>query len=622
MKNNFLRIFAFLTALLLSLQGTTFAAERLAFSDIAGSEYEEQIDYLSENGIVNGYADDTFRPNNSINRAEFVKLIVEQLAGTPSANDYGDCFDDVSNGWFAPYVCYAKENGMVNGYADGTFLPSNTINKVEALKIVVAAYDLDLESDVQLPFNDIDENSWYIGYLKTAFSHDLIKETSGKFGPGELLSRGEMSDIVYRLFAVLKAAGKLGLGDGSVDSKISRDDSGDVAGTRSKLTNNNFEYLGSFRLPKEENGSVFAYGGWSMAFNPSGDPNGPDDGFPGSLYIVGHDYNQTVAEIAIPVPKDQKKLGQAALNVAKFLEPFTDISEGMAKQVDKGEGYKLSGMTVLPAMGSQVGEKLYWVARPYYNVGDASNDYTHGMSNNDFSNLDAKGLWKMGDFNSNMTSGYLFSAPKYFADQYLDGKMLISGLYTAQGVALTSLGPAFFAFAPWEDASNGIAPANGKKLDVIPLVYYPYTYNLETNFPDFQEPDEWGAANFIYTDSAHAIIVVGRRAMGETRYGEAESGDCNIYKGYHGEPYEPRFLFYNPDDLGKVTQGKMEADEVVPYLEWNPEQYIDETCASLLYGIEYDAKSKLLYVMQLEADSAVENPMDEPIPVLYVFRVK
>ncbi|MBI4232150.1 S-layer homology domain-containing protein, partial [Candidatus Peregrinibacteria bacterium] len=208
MKNHFLRLFAGLLFLLLSIQ-TGLAADSLAFSDTAGSPYEDQIDYLSEKGIVNGYADGTFRPNNRINRAEFVKLIVEQLKGKPSVNDYEDCFKDVKTGWFEPYVCYAKEKGMVNGYPDGTFMPSNTINKVEALKIVVSAYDLDLENDVELPFDDIDEDSWYIGYLKTAFAHNLLKEKSGHFGPGNLMTRGEMSDIIYRLFSVLEYAGEL-----------------------------------------------------------------------------------------------------------------------------------------------------------------------------------------------------------------------------------------------------------------------------------------------------------------------------------------------------------------------------------------------------------------------------
>ena len=72
-----------------------------------------------------------------------------------------------------------------------------------------------------------------------------------------------------------------------------------------------FAYLGAFRLPDDgERPRAFAYGGEAMTFNPAGDPDGPDDGFPGSLYVVGHnriphgevpDGNQ-VAEVTIPAP--------------------------------------------------------------------------------------------------------------------------------------------------------------------------------------------------------------------------------------------------------------------------------------------------------------------------------
>ena len=72
-----------------------------------------------------------------------------------------------------------------------------------------------------------------------------------------------------------------------------------------------FEYLGAFRLPiGGERPLTFAYGGNAMTFNPDGDPSGAGDGFPGSLFITGHDrlaYGELpdgsqVAELDIPIP--------------------------------------------------------------------------------------------------------------------------------------------------------------------------------------------------------------------------------------------------------------------------------------------------------------------------------
>ena len=89
------------------------------------------------------------------------------------------------------------------------------------------------------------------------------------------------------------------------------------------------EYIGAFRLPGgEDRPQTFAYGGNAMTFNPDGDPGGAQDGFPGSLFIMGHDripYGEVpdgnqVAEIAIPVPVISRNMED--LNTAEFLQEF------------------------------------------------------------------------------------------------------------------------------------------------------------------------------------------------------------------------------------------------------------------------------------------------------------
>ncbi len=86
-------------------------------------------------------------------------------------------------------------------------------------------------------------------------------------------------------------------------------------------------YLGAFRLPDDSGGLGWDYSGQGMTFFPGGDSDGEDDGFPGSLFIVGHDHQLQVAEISIPQPVNSRDL--AELNFATTLQPFADLTAGL-----------------------------------------------------------------------------------------------------------------------------------------------------------------------------------------------------------------------------------------------------------------------------------------------------
>lgn len=109
----------------------------------SNNSFFDAINYVQSQGIVNGYEDGTYKPDSQINRAEFVKIIIsaifteDQISQcTPTKN-----FSDVSaSDWFYPYVCTASNNEIVNGYSDGSFKPGNYINFAEASKIIVNAF--------------------------------------------------------------------------------------------------------------------------------------------------------------------------------------------------------------------------------------------------------------------------------------------------------------------------------------------------------------------------------------------------------------------------------------------------------------------------------------------------
>ena len=102
-----------------------------------------------------------------------------------------------------------------------------------------------------------------------------------------------------------------------------------------RLQPGDFLYFGAFRLPDAgERPKTFGWGGGAMTFRPDGDPGGADDGFPGSLFVMGHDrmaYGELpdgnqVAEVSIPGPRIAKQPG--ALPVAGFLQRFHDVAAG------------------------------------------------------------------------------------------------------------------------------------------------------------------------------------------------------------------------------------------------------------------------------------------------------
>lgn len=179
----------------------------VTFTDIYSSHRNyNAIKFLTYLGVLEGYSDGTFKPNNEINRAELMKVMVYGWLGEqPDADEYSDCFPDVKDEWFAPYVCYAKERGWVQGYRDGNFYPANTVSKVEALKMILEAYGVDVPESASLkdlPYKDVYSSSWYAPYLKAAYDMGLLEETGASFEPNDGRTRAEVSEEIYRLLVL------------------------------------------------------------------------------------------------------------------------------------------------------------------------------------------------------------------------------------------------------------------------------------------------------------------------------------------------------------------------------------------------------------------------------------
>jgi len=171
------------------------------FKDVVEQEfYYEAVNVLTGNQVLNGYSDGTFKPGNKITRAEVAKIIAEAI-GIDTTNVINPNFTDVSEGaWYYPSVAALSNAKIIGGYGDQSFKPDAEITRAEMAKILVEAYDsLDKLPSSKGKFTDVEENSWYAGYIAGLIHKEITNgRTPTTFDPNGLLTRGEAATFVYR----------------------------------------------------------------------------------------------------------------------------------------------------------------------------------------------------------------------------------------------------------------------------------------------------------------------------------------------------------------------------------------------------------------------------------------
>lgn len=158
--------------------------------DIVDHKYEDAVRYLEDNEIIEGYPDGSFKPEDSVNRAEFTKIIVGAKLGSEPAKPSSNCFPDVNkDAWYATWVCYAKDNGIIGGYPDNTFKPAENINLAEAAKILVNTLNINMSSDTS--------GDWYEVFIRSMQNLSYIPDSFGTVS--QLVNRSQMAEMVYRI---------------------------------------------------------------------------------------------------------------------------------------------------------------------------------------------------------------------------------------------------------------------------------------------------------------------------------------------------------------------------------------------------------------------------------------
>lgn len=173
------------TAMMLYRLLTDTSTAKRTFSDIEeGAWYAEAVQVLAGKGIIKGYVDGTFKPDQAITRSEFTAMIARfsEVSG-------GDkTFSDVPvENWAYMYITSAAAKGWITGYTDGTFRPLNPISRAEAAVITnrmlerVADEDyIDASEDVKA-FPDLAKTYWaYYDVIEATNAHDFTKESGAE----------------------------------------------------------------------------------------------------------------------------------------------------------------------------------------------------------------------------------------------------------------------------------------------------------------------------------------------------------------------------------------------------------------------------------------------------------
>ena len=138
-------------ALVMTMSLVTVSAGAVDFTDDSDIDYKEAVDVISALGIVDGYSDDSFRPDGSLTRGAAAKIICNLILGPTTASALSATtapFRDVpTTNTFAGYITYCSQQGIISGYGDGTFRPTGTLTGNAFMKMLLGAlgYDSSVE---------------------------------------------------------------------------------------------------------------------------------------------------------------------------------------------------------------------------------------------------------------------------------------------------------------------------------------------------------------------------------------------------------------------------------------------------------------------------------------------
>lgn len=166
-----------------------FPGMAASFPDVAsGADYAEAVDYVSDMGLMVGDKTGKFHPDQAVTRAEMATILCNMLGETENLSTDGSVFTDVpADHWANRYVVKAAELGLVSGYGNGKFGPSDQVTYEQAITMVVQAMSL---GDYALAAGGYPD-----GYITVAQEFGLVRGLSSSVGSP--MPRSEIAILIY-----------------------------------------------------------------------------------------------------------------------------------------------------------------------------------------------------------------------------------------------------------------------------------------------------------------------------------------------------------------------------------------------------------------------------------------
>lgn len=196
------KVCLFLMAALLAISSTAFAAG--GFNDVAntGNPQDTAIISIAEKGIISGYDDGNFRPNNKITRAEVAAILYRAKHGQKKPSAVSTAFDDVTaNHWASGYIASAVNDGIINGIDEKHFVPEDNITNEQAMKMLVCMKGLT---------DDAEKRGGYPkGFVLTAVYNGIMDDVEIVFAPNaeasfqkDYATRGNIALMIYNALKI------------------------------------------------------------------------------------------------------------------------------------------------------------------------------------------------------------------------------------------------------------------------------------------------------------------------------------------------------------------------------------------------------------------------------------
>lgn len=385
---------------------------------------------------------------------------------------------------------------------------------------------------------------------------------------------------------------------------------------------NNLEYLGAFKVPAGTLGnSSFSFGGSVLAYNAANN----------SLFMVGHDHQQSVAEISIPAPV--KSANIADLNQCTVLQNFADITEGNLANIGVG-GAAITANPVKVGGLLVSNNKLIGTAYDYYD-GAGETFYTHFTSGlNLAATGDFSGMFKVGSTPTvptpSFVDGYMAHIPSEW--QSIFGGPALVGQGTIPITGRTSFGPGAFVFDPEKLGVLDPVPAT-------PLLYYseenPNLGGWWSTNPFYN--GNTGMRGMVFPDGTRTVLYFGTHALSDFCYGDAtddptlinkinpEDGNSWCYdleitggKGPHGFPHLFQVWAFDANDLTAVKNGEKKPWEILPYATWNLTDFDFKGVSVSFMAAAYDSATQRLFLVQ---PGATTEGCCDILPVVHIYHL-